>query len=131
LEGREIVAELRRGIAMLCLVARPCAAVARLLYVEAMCGRYLMISPVEVVRQLFMFEQRPNLMPRYNIAPTQDVPTVVSAPPASVLAALIVAATMIASRIKFQATPSDGEVDAWLLARFIFDHAPADLTALL
>jgi putative SOS response-associated peptidase YedK len=28
------------------------------------------------LRQLFRFEQRPNLMPRYNIAPTQDVPIV-------------------------------------------------------
>jgi putative SOS response-associated peptidase YedK len=35
-----------------------------------------MTSPVEALRQLFMFEQRPNLMPRYNIAPTQDVPIV-------------------------------------------------------
>jgi len=41
-----------------------------------MCGRYLLTSPVEALRQLFMFEQRPNLMPRYNIAPTQDVPIV-------------------------------------------------------
>jgi putative SOS response-associated peptidase YedK len=41
-----------------------------------MCGRYLLTSPVEALRQLFLFEQRPNLMPRYNIAPTQDVPIV-------------------------------------------------------
>jgi putative SOS response-associated peptidase YedK len=44
-----------------------------------MCGRYLLTSPVEALRQLFIFEQRPNLMPRYNIAisaPTQDVPIV-------------------------------------------------------
>jgi len=41
-----------------------------------MCGRYLLPSPVEALRQLFMFEQRPNLMPRYNVAPTQDVPIV-------------------------------------------------------
>jgi putative SOS response-associated peptidase YedK len=39
-----------------------------------MCGRYLLTSPVEALRQLFLFEQRPNLMPRYNIAPTQDLP---------------------------------------------------------
>jgi putative SOS response-associated peptidase YedK len=38
-----------------------------------MCGRYSLTSPVEALRQLFMFEQRPNLMPHYNIAPTQDV----------------------------------------------------------
>jgi putative SOS response-associated peptidase YedK len=36
----------------------------------------MLTSPVEALRQLFMFEQRPNLMPRYNIAPTQDVPIV-------------------------------------------------------
>ena len=41
-----------------------------------MCGRYLLTSPVDALRQLFLFEQRPNLMPRYNIAPTQDVPVV-------------------------------------------------------
>jgi putative SOS response-associated peptidase YedK len=41
-----------------------------------MCGRYMLTSPVEALRQLFLFEQRPNLMPRYNVAPTQDVPIV-------------------------------------------------------
>ncbi|HEX5079777.1 MAG TPA: SOS response-associated peptidase [Geminicoccaceae bacterium] len=41
-----------------------------------MCGRYLLTSPVDALRQLFLFEQRPNLMPHYNIAPTQDVPIV-------------------------------------------------------
>jgi putative SOS response-associated peptidase YedK len=41
-----------------------------------MCGRYMLTTPVEALRQLFMFEQRPNLMSRYNIAPTQDVPVV-------------------------------------------------------
>jgi hypothetical protein len=29
-----------------------------------MCGRYMLTSPVEALRQLFTFEQRPNLMPR-------------------------------------------------------------------
>jgi putative SOS response-associated peptidase YedK len=41
-----------------------------------MCGRYMLTMPVEALRQLFLFEERPNLMPRYNIAPTQDVPIV-------------------------------------------------------
>ena len=41
-----------------------------------MCGRYMLTSPVDALRQLFLFEQRPNLMPRYNIAPTQEVPIV-------------------------------------------------------
>jgi putative SOS response-associated peptidase YedK len=39
-----------------------------------MCGRYLMTSPVDALRQLFRFEQRPNLMPRYNVAPTDEMP---------------------------------------------------------
>ena len=40
-----------------------------------MCGRY-MLTPVDALRQLFLFKERPNLPPRYNIAPTQDVPIV-------------------------------------------------------
>jgi putative SOS response-associated peptidase YedK len=36
----------------------------------------MLTTPVEALRQLFLFEERPNLMPRYNIAPTQDVPVV-------------------------------------------------------
>jgi SOS response associated peptidase (SRAP) len=31
-------------------------------YVQGMCGCYMLTSPVEALRQLFMFEQRPNLM---------------------------------------------------------------------
>jgi putative SOS response-associated peptidase YedK len=41
-----------------------------------MCGRYLLTSPVDALRQLLRFAERPNLMPRYNIAPTQEVPVV-------------------------------------------------------
>jgi putative SOS response-associated peptidase YedK len=41
-----------------------------------MCGRYLLTTPVDALSQLFRFTQRPNLGPRYNIAPTQDVPIV-------------------------------------------------------
>jgi putative SOS response-associated peptidase YedK len=41
-----------------------------------MCGRYLLTSPVDLLRQLFRFMERPNLGPRYNIAPTQEVPMV-------------------------------------------------------
>ena len=41
-----------------------------------MCGRYLLTSPVDLLRQVFRFMERPNLGPRYNIAPTQDVPIV-------------------------------------------------------
>lgn len=41
-----------------------------------MCGRYSLTTPVEVLRRLFGFAEVPNLAPRYNIAPTQEVPVV-------------------------------------------------------
>ena len=41
-----------------------------------MCGRYSITTPVEGLRQLFLFEEMPNLAPRYNVAPTQEVPVV-------------------------------------------------------
>jgi putative SOS response-associated peptidase YedK len=41
-----------------------------------MCGRYMLTTPVDALRQLFLFTERPNLPPRYNIAPTQEVPIV-------------------------------------------------------
>jgi putative SOS response-associated peptidase YedK len=41
-----------------------------------MCGRYMLTTPVDALRQLFLFTERPNLAPRYNIAPTQEVPVV-------------------------------------------------------
>jgi len=41
-----------------------------------MCGRFSLTTPVEAMRQLFGFSQLPNLAPRYNIAPTQDVAVV-------------------------------------------------------
>jgi len=41
-----------------------------------MCGRYSLTTPVEGVRQVFGFLERPNLAARYNIAPTQEVPAV-------------------------------------------------------
>ncbi len=41
-----------------------------------MCGRYSLTSPVESVVRLFGLDQRPNLPPRYNIAPAQDVTVV-------------------------------------------------------
>jgi putative SOS response-associated peptidase YedK len=37
-----------------------------------MCGRYLLKAPADVLRRAFGFVEQPNLMPRYNIAPTQD-----------------------------------------------------------
>ena len=41
-----------------------------------MCGRYLITTPVEAIRQIFQVDQRPNLAPRYNVAPTQTVPII-------------------------------------------------------
>ncbi len=41
-----------------------------------MCGRYLITTPVEAIRQIFGVDQRPNLAPRYNVAPTQSVPII-------------------------------------------------------
>ena len=38
-----------------------------------MCGRYSLTTPAEAVRALFGYEARPNLRPRYNIAPTDAV----------------------------------------------------------
>ena len=41
-----------------------------------MCGRYTLTTPLEGLREIFLFEESPNLAPRYNIAPTQEVPAV-------------------------------------------------------
>ena len=41
-----------------------------------MCGRYLLKAPADALRRAFGFVERPNLMPRYNIAPTQDAPVI-------------------------------------------------------
>lgn len=41
-----------------------------------MCGRYSLTTPLAALRALFGFEEQPNLQPRYNIAPTQEVPVV-------------------------------------------------------
>lgn len=41
-----------------------------------MCGRYAFFSPAEAVKRVFALDDVPALEPRYNIAPTQDVPTV-------------------------------------------------------
>ena len=38
-----------------------------------MCGRFTLTSPLEALKELFGFLERPNLEPRANIAPTQDV----------------------------------------------------------
>jgi putative SOS response-associated peptidase YedK len=41
-----------------------------------MCGRYSITSPTEAIQKLFQVPERPNLPPRYNVAPTQEVPAV-------------------------------------------------------
>jgi putative SOS response-associated peptidase YedK len=43
---------------------------------QRMCGRYVIKSPPEAVRELFGYVDQPNFPPRYNIAPTQPVPIV-------------------------------------------------------
>ncbi len=44
--------------------------------ISGMCGRYSLTTPMEAVRQVFDFPERPNLAPRANIAPSQDVAAV-------------------------------------------------------
>ncbi len=41
-----------------------------------MCGRYSLTTPMEAVRQLFDFPERPNLAARVKIAPSQEVAAV-------------------------------------------------------
>ena len=41
-----------------------------------MCGRYAFFSPAEAVRRVFALDDVPEFEPRYNVAPTQDVPAV-------------------------------------------------------
>ena len=42
-----------------------------------MCGRFVIISPPEALRQIFGYSEQPNLPPQHNIAPTQPVPVVI------------------------------------------------------
>jgi putative SOS response-associated peptidase YedK len=41
-----------------------------------MCGRYLITSTPEAMRQLFKYLEQPTFPPRYNVAPTQPIPIV-------------------------------------------------------
>lgn len=41
-----------------------------------MCGRYMIVSNTEALRRLFRFPELPNLEPRYNVAPSQEVPVI-------------------------------------------------------
>src|SRR5436190_7649784 len=42
-----------------------------------MCGRFVITSPPEALRQIFGYLEQPNFPPRYNIAPTQPVPVII------------------------------------------------------
>jgi putative SOS response-associated peptidase YedK len=42
-----------------------------------MCGRFVITSPPEAVRQIFGYAEQPNFPPRHNIAPTQPIPVVI------------------------------------------------------
>ena len=41
-----------------------------------MCGRFSLTLPVEAMGRLFGFDERPNIAPRYNIAPSQEIAVV-------------------------------------------------------
>ena len=43
-----------------------------------MCGRFVITSAPEALRQLFGYLEQPNFPPRYNVAPTQPIPVVMS-----------------------------------------------------
>jgi putative SOS response-associated peptidase YedK len=42
-----------------------------------MCGRFIITSPPEALRQIFGYLEQPNFPPRHNIAPTQPIPVVI------------------------------------------------------
>jgi putative SOS response-associated peptidase YedK len=42
-----------------------------------MCGRFVITSPPEALRQVFGYFEQPNFPPRHNIAPTQPIPVVI------------------------------------------------------
>jgi len=43
-----------------------------------MCGRFVITSSPEALRLLFGYSEQPNLPPRFNVAPTQPIPVVIS-----------------------------------------------------
>ena len=43
-----------------------------------MCGRFVITSPPEALRQAFGYAEQPNFPPRHNIAPTQPIPVIMS-----------------------------------------------------
>ncbi|WP_298260426.1 SOS response-associated peptidase [Bradyrhizobium sp.] len=43
-----------------------------------MCGRFVITSPPEALRQFFGYFEQPNFPPRFNVAPTQPIPVVIN-----------------------------------------------------
>jgi putative SOS response-associated peptidase YedK len=43
-----------------------------------MCGRFVITSPPEALRQIFGYLEQPNFPPRFNVSPTQPIPVVMS-----------------------------------------------------
>ena len=41
-----------------------------------MCGRYVVKTPPNLMREVFGYSEQPNFPPRYNVAPTQPIPVV-------------------------------------------------------
>ncbi|ACI99003.1 SOS response-associated peptidase [Rhodospirillum centenum] len=46
-----------------------------------MCGRFVMATPVAELARLFGVPERPNLAPRWNVAPTQEIAVIRARPP--------------------------------------------------
>jgi putative SOS response-associated peptidase YedK len=42
-----------------------------------MCGRFVITSPPEALRQIFGYSDQPNFPPRFNISPTQPIPVII------------------------------------------------------
>jgi len=42
-----------------------------------MCGRFVITSPPDALRQIFGYLEQPNFPPRFNVSPTQPVPVVI------------------------------------------------------
>jgi putative SOS response-associated peptidase YedK len=42
-----------------------------------MCGRFVITSPPEALRQIFGYVEQPNFPPRFNISPTQPIPVII------------------------------------------------------
>jgi putative SOS response-associated peptidase YedK len=42
-----------------------------------MCGRYVITSPPEAIRETFDYPEQPNFPARFNVAPTQPIPVVI------------------------------------------------------